>query len=70
MAFFALLFFLVYLVSPLDVIPDWIPVIGVLDDLALLAFAMPMLIREAENFIAWEVSNKSGSRIAEAEIVR
>lgn len=61
---------LVYLISPLDIIPDWIPVIGVLDDLALLALAMPMLITEAEKFVAWEVSLKSSDlRVTEAEIV-
>ena len=61
---------LVYLISPLDIIPDWIPVIGVLDDLALLALAMPMLIAEAEKFIEWEVSRKSTDlRVTEAEIV-
>lgn len=60
---------LVYLISPIDILPDWIPVIGVLDDLALLAFAMPMLISEAEKFIAWEVTAKSGANAIEAEIV-
>ena len=60
---------LVYLVSPLDFIPDWIPVIGVFDDLALIAFAMPMLISEAEKFIAWVITNKSTSQILEAEII-
>ena len=60
---------LVYLISPLDLIPDWIPVIGVLDDLALLALAMPMLISEAEKFVAWEASTKSDLRVTEAEIV-
>ena len=60
----------VYLISPLDIIPDWIPLIGVLDDLALLALAMPMLISEAEKFVAWEESLKSDSKILEAEIVR
>ena len=28
-----------YIVSPLDLIPDWIPVIGWLDDLGVLAWA-------------------------------
>lgn len=60
---------LVYLVSPLDFIPDWIPVIGVLDDLALLALAMPMLITEAEKFVAWEISSRSDNKTIEAEIV-
>lgn len=62
---------LVYLISPIDIIPDWIPVIGVLDDLALLAFAMPLLVKEAEKFIAWEASKKSEDMlIDEAEVVR
>lgn len=61
---------LVYLISPLDIIPDWIPVIGVLDDLALLAFAMPMLIAETEKFIAWEISSRADYKIAEAEVIR
>lgn len=59
----------VYLLSPLDFIPDWIPVIGVLDDLALLAMAMPMLVAEAEKFVAWEQSRKETANIVEAQIV-
>ena len=61
---------MLYLLSPLDIIPDWIPVIGVLDDLALLAMAIPMLTSEAEKFVMWEASKKTDSNIAEAEIVR
>jgi|GEM_PF-1362919 len=30
---------LLYVISPLDLIPDWIPVIGWLDDLGVLAWA-------------------------------
>ena len=33
-------------------------------------FAMPMLISEAEKFVAWEESLKSDQKILEAEIVR
>ena len=60
----------VYLISPLDILPDWIPVIGVLDDLALLALAIPMLISEAEKFVAWEAGLKNNQQISEAEIIR
>ena len=61
---------LVYLTSPIDLIPDWIPGIGILDDLALLTFAIPLLVKEAEKFVAWEESLKSDPKILEAEIVR
>ncbi|MGA9213459.1 YkvA family protein [Kaistella sp.] len=61
---------LLYVISPIDIIPDWIPGIGVLDDLALLAFAIPLLVKEAEKFIAWEASNKSDDpMIEEAEVI-
>ena len=30
---------LLYVISPLDLIPDWVPVIGWLDDLGVLAWA-------------------------------
>lgn len=60
---------LLYLISPIDIIPDWLPVVGVLDDLALLAMAIPMLTTEAERFVAWEASNKPDEKITEAKII-
>ena len=60
---------LVYLISPIDFLPDFIPVIGVLDDIALLAFAIPLLIKEAEKFVAWEAS-QTENKVIDAEIVR
>ncbi len=59
---------LLYVISPIDILPDWFPVIGVLDDLALLAFALPMLISEAEKFVMWE-AKKNPDNIIEAEII-
>lgn len=61
---------LLYIFSPIDLIPEWIPVIGVLDDLAVLALAIPMLTSEAERFIEWEASKNKNSKISEAEIVK
>ncbi len=60
---------LIYLISPLDILPDWIPVIGAMDDLALLALAIPMLLKEAERFVAWEATSKTDQKIIDAEIV-
>ena len=59
----------VYLISPLDIIPDWIPVIGAMDDIALLAFAIPLLLKEAELFLEWESSQKT-IRTIDAEEVK
>lgn len=59
---------LLYIFSPIDVIPEWIPVIGVLDDLALLALAMPLLLKETERFIAWENEQKT-NKVIDAEVI-
>lgn len=37
-------FTLVYLFVPLDLVPDWLPVVGGLDDLLLVAFSLDRLL--------------------------
>ena len=39
-----------YVVSPIDAIPDVIPVIGWLDDIGVLSLAATMLINDARTF--------------------
>jgi uncharacterized membrane protein YkvA (DUF1232 family) len=34
-----------YVVSPLDVIPDWLAVLGIADDVTLLALGVPLLLK-------------------------
>jgi uncharacterized membrane protein YkvA (DUF1232 family) len=62
---------LVYVLSPIDILPDFIPIIGVIDDIALITFAIPFLLKEADKFLDWERNNKSYSNpnIIDAEIV-
>lgn len=43
-----------YLVSPLDVIPDFIPVVGQIDDVLLIAFAIRHLIEGAGREVVLE----------------
>lgn len=42
-------FAILYLFSPIDAIPDFIPVIGWLDDLGVLAIASTWLMRQIEH---------------------
>ncbi len=44
---------LIYVVSPLDFIPDWIPAIGLLDDVSLVAFAVKQLDMELQRYFQW-----------------
>ncbi len=34
-----------YLVNPFDLIPDWLPLLGWIDDATLLALMLPLLLR-------------------------
>jgi uncharacterized membrane protein YkvA (DUF1232 family) len=45
---------LLYYVNPIDLIPDFIPVIGGLDDLILLGFLLKVIDKEIEKFTTWE----------------
>ena len=44
----------VYFVMPLDLIPDWIPVAGFVDDASVVAAALKAVRDALERFIAWE----------------
>ncbi|MDF2552713.1 MAG: hypothetical protein K0R36_607 [Chryseobacterium sp.] len=64
---------LLYVISPIDIIPDFIIVAGVLDDIAVLSLAIPKLIREVDKFLLWEAERKystDGSKIIDAEIIK
>ena len=44
----------IYFLSPIDLVPDWIPIIGLLDDAALLAWFMTSIKDEMDKFLDWE----------------
>ena len=45
---------IIYLVTPFDAIPDFIPVAGLLDDAAVIAFVINSIRRDLEEFRGWE----------------
>lgn len=45
---------LLYFLSPIDLVPDFLPVIGLLDDVALLAWFMSSIKVEMDKFNEWE----------------
>ena len=42
-----------YLISPVDLIPDGIPGVGLADDAAVVAFCIRMIRKDLEKFKAW-----------------
>lgn len=48
-----------YFVNPLDLAPDFIPVVGYLDDATVMAFVIRSIQKELERFREWETSTAS-----------
>ncbi|CVK16531.1 Uncharacterized membrane protein YkvA, DUF1232 family [Apibacter mensalis] len=54
---FIFTFLIVYILSPLDLIPDFLVGIGFLDDLTIAFFAISKLMKEVDKFLEWEKQN-------------
>lgn len=46
----------IYVVNPLDLIPDWVPGLGLLDDAFIIAFAARKTQQALDDFMAWETT--------------
>lgn len=53
-AILSLIASLIYFVNPIDLIPDFIPVVGKFDDILILGFITNKLNNEIQKFMAWE----------------
>ncbi|MFC5182903.1 YkvA family protein [Actinomadura harenae] len=45
---------IVYIISPIDAIPDMLPIVGVVDDTGVALWMATVLIRAAGDYVAWE----------------
>jgi uncharacterized membrane protein YkvA (DUF1232 family) len=52
---------LIYFVSPIDLLPDSIPVLGYIDDAAVIAFVWNMVEDDVEEYKKWQEQN--GKRV-------
>lgn len=48
-----------YLLSPVDLIPDWLPIIGVVDDLVLIPLAIGWLYRQLPESLRADVERRA-----------
>ena len=50
---------LIYFIYPVDLIPDFIPVSGLIDDVILIAWIYESIQDDIKNFLEWEKSIKT-----------
>nr|WP_256873465.1 DUF1232 domain-containing protein [Pseudomonas taiwanensis] len=63
-AFLAVVGALIYFVTPLDALPDWLMGMGFVDDLAVLAWVLKTWGSELDAFRAWRDGQSSAVRAA------
>ena len=53
----AVVFVLLYVLNPFDLIPDFIPIIGYIDDAAVMAVALAMIGKDLDRYRLWKLEN-------------
>ncbi|RJL32057.1 YkvA family protein [Bailinhaonella thermotolerans] len=54
---------LVYIVSPVDALPEFLPLLGVTDDVGVFAFLVAGVLGETEKYLDWERKSIPGEVI-------
>lgn len=52
---------LFYAVNPLDLVPDYLPLIGVIDDAAVFGLLIWSLRKDIQKFLAWEEAQQKST---------
>ncbi len=47
---------IIYFVSPIDLLPDWLPLAGFIDDAAVIAFVIAQIKSDLDTFLRWEAN--------------
>ena len=50
-----------YLINPLDLIPEALPVVGIVDDTLALGLFLALLSRDVKKYMVWESSSENSN---------
>lgn len=55
----AIAFAFLYLLNPFDIIPDFIPGVGYIDDMAVFTFALRFIESDLHNYLDWKLEEEA-----------
>lgn len=64
----AIAFGLLYVLNPFDLIPDFIPGIGYIDDFAVLTFSLRFIETDLHNYLDWKLEEQASEEDEDEEI--
>ena len=56
---------LLYILNPIDLIPDIIPILGQMDDLAMLMFVWKMISEDVKDYALWKAESTKDQSVRE-----
>lgn len=59
----AIAFSLLYILNPLDLVPDFIPFLGYLDDITIVNFALKFIGDDIENYRKWVLKQQKSTEL-------
>ena len=57
------IFSILYLLNPLDLIPEALPIIGIVDDTLVFGVFLALLSRDVKKYLFWKSSHENSSSI-------
>lgn len=58
----AIVFALLYIFNPMDIIPDFIPGIGYIDDLAVFTFGLKFIQTDLHDYLDWKIEDQKSRK--------